>query len=241
MTANNPIEAGYLASLFSETLYLVGENAAAEQAKPVVEAKPVEVTKPVETAPIPTPSVSESEPVKPAAKPAVTEIVLPPTPIEKVSIPKVEAAKTPEITLPKAAEKPTTESAPFKYMGENKKEVLILTEDKNQEYISDADALLLGKILTAVGLTMNDVALVNIASYPNLDWMKLRTEVKYRYMIAFTPSAALLHKNLQIPLYTTKRTNTLDFLISDKLSSLEQSIDQKKKLWGNLKGFLPVA
>src|SRR6478735_524235 len=239
MTAHNPIEAGYLASLFGETIYLVGESVGTEQAAPVVEAVPVVVAKPVEAAPIPTPVAVEPEPAKPVVKPAVAEIVLPPVPIEKVTIPKVEVPKTPEIVLPKPAEKPVVaESAPFKFKGENKKEVLILTEDKNQEYISDTDAILLGKILTAVGLTMSDVALVNIASYQNLDWMKLRTEVKYRYMIAFTPSAALLHKNLQIPLYTTKRTNTLDFLISDTLASLEQSIDQKKKLWGNLKGFL---
>jgi hypothetical protein len=240
MTTHNPIEAGYLASLFGETIYLVDESVRAEQAAPVAVVKSVTEANPVEAVVIPTPVLAEPEPVKPVVKPTVAEIVLPPAPVEKVTIPKVEVPKAPEIVLPKAAEKPVTEIAPFKFMGENKKEVLILTEDKNQEYISDTDAILLGKILTAVGLTLNDVALVNIASYQNLDWMKLRTEVKYRYMIAFTPSAALLHKNLQIPLYTTKRTNTLDFLISDTLASLEQSIEQKKKLWGNLKGFLPT-
>lgn len=104
--------------------------------------------------------------------------------------------------------------------------VVILVDD-----CSDADQALLGKILTAVKLNLNQVDLVRLA---DLSQMNARTAFSQNLISHFiTFGVALQQIKLEIPLnpYQTKEIKNIRFLFSDALSELQNDIEKKKALW----------
>lgn len=104
--------------------------------------------------------------------------------------------------------------------------VVILVDD-----CSDADQALLGKILTAVKLNLNQVDLVRLA---DLSQMNARTAFSQNLISHFiTFGVALQQIKLEIPLnpYQTKEIKNIRFLFSDALSELQNDVEKKKALW----------
>lgn len=104
--------------------------------------------------------------------------------------------------------------------------VVILVDD-----CSDADQALLGKILTAVKLNLNQVDLVRLA---DLSQMNARTAFSQNLISHFITFGVALQKiRLEIPLnpYQTKEIKNIRFLFSDALSELQNDVEKKKALW----------
>ena len=104
--------------------------------------------------------------------------------------------------------------------------VVILVDD-----CSDADQALLGKILTAVKLNLNQVDLVRLA---DLSQMNARTAFSQNLISHFITFGVALQKiKLEIPLnpYQTKEIKNIRFLFSDALSELQNDVEKKKALW----------
>jgi len=104
--------------------------------------------------------------------------------------------------------------------------VVILVDD-----CSDADQALLGKILTAVKLNLNQVDLVRLA---DLSQMNARTAFSQNLISHFITFGVALQKiKLEIPLnpYQTKEIKNIRFLFSDALSELHTDVEKKKALW----------
>lgn len=104
--------------------------------------------------------------------------------------------------------------------------VVILVDD-----CSDADQALLGKILTAVKLNLNQVDLVRLA---DLSLMNARTAFSQNLISHFITFGVALQKiKLEIPLnpYQTKEIKNIRFLFSDALSELQNDVEKKKALW----------
>lgn len=104
--------------------------------------------------------------------------------------------------------------------------VVILVDD-----CSDADQALLGKILTAVKLNLNQIDLVRLA---DLSQMNARTAFSQNLISHFITFGVALQKiKLEIPLnpYQTKEIKNIRFLFSDALSELQNDVEKKKALW----------
>ncbi|MEA5424990.1 DNA polymerase III subunit psi [Arcicella lustrica] len=104
--------------------------------------------------------------------------------------------------------------------------VVILVDD-----CSDADQALLGKILTAVKLNLNQVDLARLA---DLSQMNARTAFSQNLISHFITFGVALQKiKLEIPLnpYQTKEIKNIRFLFSDALSELQNDVEKKKALW----------
>lgn len=114
----------------------------------------------------------------------------------------------------------------FKY----RNKVLILTDT-----ISDSEKALLVKILGAVGLTLDQVDLVELSKVQGLDYQAFLSQNVTRKFVSFGVGLGKINWNILLNIYQPKNVAGVDFLLSDELRVLDTNLDLKKTLWGALK------
>ncbi|MCZ4245345.1 hypothetical protein [Pedobacter punctiformis] len=131
------------------------------------------------------------------------------------------------------AEEPVAEKV-FKFLGGNKKSVLILVNDKNNDVSTEQGRELLRKIVKAVELATPDFALLNYASYAGTNFIELHQFFKPQLLLAFGVNTADLNLDLiwqhEIIVHETTR-----MIFAPELHQLDGDLNAKKSLWGNLK------
>ncbi|WP_316831358.1 hypothetical protein [Pedobacter aquatilis] len=129
-------------------------------------------------------------------------------------------------------EEPETPKS-YKFLGGNKKAVLILVNDTANEVSTEQGRELLRKIVKAVDLSTPDFALVNYANYPGTGFAELHGFFKPTVMLAFGVDAGHLKLNLnwagEIILHETTK-----IIFAPNLHPLDSDLSAKKSLWGNL-------
>lgn len=141
----------------------------------------------------------------------------------------------PEITLPKehipAAPEKITE---FKFLGNNKRNILILVNDEENDVSDEKGRELLRKIVKSVNLTANDFALLNYSKYGSVDFKQLQAHFSSVIVFAFGVSAKQLgltdHPENKMVL-----EGSVKLIFSAELRKLEEDQNGKKVLWGSLK------
>lgn len=120
------------------------------------------------------------------------------------------------------------------YEGKNLKKVLLLFQNKKEEKLPKQEELFLGKILHAVNLNFDDVALLNIESveeeaYPHLNHFDAPVWISF----------GVTHPNLIVaptfPKYEIKKIANGKCLLADPLEEIEKEKEKKVKLWNSLK------
>ncbi|WP_316798610.1 hypothetical protein [Pedobacter frigidisoli] len=180
---------------------------------------------------------------------AITEAVLPDTIVEhKKPDPSLSTPSTAHIptaiseeklknytseaeSIPIVAE--PTASVEFKFLGGNKKSVLILVNDKDNDVSTPEGRELLRKIVKAVDLATADFALVNYANYTGSDFIALQQFFKPVIMLSFGVEISHLKLNLTWQNEIILHANT-KIIFAPNLHQLDSDIAAKKLLWGNL-------
>ena len=113
-----------------------------------------------------------------------------------------------------------------------KHKVLILTES-----ISESEKAFLAKILTAVGLSLNQIDLIELSKVQTIDYQSFIIQNKTTKFVSFGVGLGLgkLDWNILLNLYQIKNVIGVDFLLSDELRIVEADINLKKALWASLK------
>jgi hypothetical protein len=116
------------------------------------------------------------------------------------------------------------EPQPFSYKGEFGKRILILVEETNEDFLPAEQEAFLLKILGAVQLGFEEIALANTAK--SGDWQtELEPEVILKFGI-----------NDQIkPDYTVTNEQGIQVLNADGLGQIEADVTLKRRLWEALK------
>ncbi|TDG35198.1 hypothetical protein EZJ43_14970 [Pedobacter changchengzhani] len=139
--------------------------------------------------------------------------------------------KTPDLV--KVVEK-TIETRNFKHLGGNKKSVLILVNDADNDVSTEEGKTLLRNIVKAINLTTPDFALVNYAQYKDADFTEFHAFYKPTLMLAFGVSVTDLKLAVswanEMLVYQKTR-----MIFAPNLHQLDADIEAKKLLWGNLK------
>ncbi|WP_316824531.1 hypothetical protein [Pedobacter miscanthi] len=177
------------------------------------------------------------EPVFAAQNVSVTE--------EKETVIKAEIAQIPEINAtnipkvyPQAPEIPSivAELLPektFKFLGGNKKSVLILVNDQQHDVSTEQGRELLRKIVKAVDLGTPDFALLNYANHKGTDYAELHQFFKPVIMLSFGVEIAALKLNLTWQNEIIMHENT-KIIFAPNLHHLDSDLTAKKTLWGHL-------
>jgi DNA polymerase III psi subunit len=170
-------------------------------------------------------NVSVTEAKEPVLKPEITQI----PGINPTNVPKVypQGPEIPHIVAEPAPEKT------FKFLGGNKKSVLILVNDNEHDVSTEQGRELLRKIVKAVDLGTPDFAILNYSNYSGTDFAELQRFFKPVIMLSFGVEAADLKLNLiwqnEIIVHETTR-----IIFAPNLHHLDSDLTAKKTLWGHL-------
>jgi DNA polymerase III psi subunit len=140
------------------------------------------------------------------------------------------------IPAEKKADAPT-EVAPAipKWLGTNKKNVLILVRHEDAIHLPDSDLELLTSILTACKLSLEDVAILNLFSLGSFDYKKAQQLFKPLQVVLFGIEPASIGLPLSFPHFQVQQFQQTSYLFSPTLSLTGSDRALKTALWQSLK------
>lgn len=121
----------------------------------------------------------------------------------------------------------------FKFLGKNKRNILILVNDEHNEVSDEPGRELLRKIVKSVNLSANDFALLNYAGYKGTGFKQLQEYFSCTFVFAFgvTPAELSLPAH---PEHSIILEGDVKMIFSAELRILEQNAAGKKALWGSI-------
>ena len=125
----------------------------------------------------------------------------------------------------------------FKYLGKNKKNILILVNDEENDVSTEKGRELLRNIVKSLQLTANDFALLNYSAYKNVAFEDLNDFFSCHLALIFgvMPSHLGLREHTQHMIHMKGKTQVV---FSGNLNLLADDQGGKKALWGSLKQIL---
>ena len=128
----------------------------------------------------------------------------------------------------------------FTILGNNRKRIIILVADDETLYLPDEQLNFLLGILSACGLTMEDVAIVNTKKNRNVTYKAIELELKGANILLFGVSAAQINLPIEFPHYQVQSFNNQTYLAAPVLQEIQNSKEEKTKLWNCLKQFFAI-
>ncbi|MEQ8924715.1 MAG: hypothetical protein RLO81_02815 [Fulvivirga sp.] len=140
--------------------------------------------------------------------------------------PNAEYSKTEEA---EKKEKQVMEKTwPISFKGQNAKNIIILVNYPAEKHISNQDEQFLLKILSAVSLSLQDVAIINLA----------KNECSIDRLKDFNSSIVLLFGEFEnipgLSNYEIKTVEGIKFQKANSLREIQNNVPEKKLLWSNL-------
>ncbi|MND38676.1 hypothetical protein D3C80_293850 [compost metagenome] len=125
----------------------------------------------------------------------------------------------------------------FDYLGENNKYVLVLVNYPDSKHITDKDKEFFLKVISALKLTIEDVAVLNYAHYASTDINALKEYFSCSRIITFgVPQSSAVFRNVNMQDYSVTNVYGISLLpASDTLRIIESDKNKKIVLWNALK------
>jgi hypothetical protein len=124
------------------------------------------------------------------------------------------------------------EPAGIRYLGKNKRNYCFIVSYPQDPFLPDDKMDVLIKIMQACRLSMDDIALLNIAgSNRNIEEIRAQLEPSKMVLLGVNPSDIRLP--IQFPAYKPQSYAGCTYLYSDSLDAMDNS-DAGKKIKGNL-------
>jgi hypothetical protein len=145
-------------------------------------------------------------------------------------------SQVPSLTLQKqvpAEDNSTTNSSSitWKHLGEFKKRILLVVSYPGVAYLPDEPLNFLTSILNACKLGLADVAILNIANLPSIQYSNLREKYNSAVIILFGSSPSELEMPVNFPEFQIQPFSNCTFLYTPVLEKLESDKILKSKLW----------
>lgn len=128
----------------------------------------------------------------------------------------------------------TTEKKTIKFLGENKKRILIIATDNSSPFLNEKAFSFLLSVLSACHLSMADVALVNSHQSKNT-LNELAAETDAKIILLFGMEAGTMNLPIDFPHYQVQKHGNITYLTADNFDVLETNKQLKGKLWLCLK------
>lgn len=141
-----------------------------------------------------------------------------------------------EISLSdKTGEKATNQPVGgIKFLGENKKNILVMVNYPIAGYLPDEQLNFLSAILNACKVSLADVAIVNQHNSPTMEFEKLAMQFMPKTILLFSIDLNLLQLHFRFPPFQVQQLNNCTYLLSPSLEDLSTDKDLKSKLWNCL-------
>jgi len=145
----------------------------------------------------------------------------------------------PSVTVPEIAPEVTpllAKNEGFDYLGENNKYILIVVNNASEKFLSKTDLAFLVKIMGAKKWTLEDVAIVNMAKYTNLNFEDLKAFFACSKVVTFGFNPAVLNI---VGAVANQKSVYKNFAILGTwdLAKLQNDVAKKTVFWNQLKEF----
>jgi DNA polymerase III psi subunit len=132
------------------------------------------------------------------------------------------------------AQKP--EKQPYKFLGSNKKNILLLVSKENVAFLEDEELNFLSTILTACKLSIADVAVINIKTIPvKTSYKSLTSQLKSKMVLLFNVDALTIDLPFNFPHFQLQQFDQITYLSAPALKEMEENKTTKTQLWNCLK------
>jgi DNA polymerase III psi subunit len=179
------------------------------------------LTGPVYNIPEPEPLPVTVFPEPPQAIKSTPAIPSPLPPIEVRPVPVAPAL--PKVTAP--------EPPPPR----RRSKVMVLYNEQTTPYLQPKHETLLKNILKAIGLTLEDIELVNLNNIKRVDYVEILKEKTLNQLISFGIDLRELEINIPLTAYRVQKIEEINMLLADSFHELELNTDKKRMLWTCLK------
>lgn len=119
----------------------------------------------------------------------------------------------------------------WKFLGNNLKNITIITNQKEAVHLPDNELAFLTGILGACKLTLADVAIVNINSNPILSYKDILARLESKIVLLFGVEPIEFGLPISFPYFQLQPFSNVSFLYSPTLIDLEDDKVLKSKLW----------
>lgn len=125
-------------------------------------------------------------------------------------------------------------SQPVRSLGRHQKPILIIVNNTESPFLKDEELAYLTKILNACKLTLEDVALVNMATVATLSYEDLQKQYPSEKVICFGVTPDMLQLPLDFPYYQLQKSGNCIYVHAPALAALEPQENERRKLWTSL-------
>ena len=125
----------------------------------------------------------------------------------------------------------TTSNKELNFFGGNKQHILLLVNNPDVAFVTDQQLTFLSGILSACKLTLEDVGLLNIASYPAISYKTISDAFTPRIIMLFGITTDAIQLPFLMPDFQRQSYNNQVYLAIPSLQALENDKDLKRKLW----------
>jgi len=117
------------------------------------------------------------------------------------------------------------------FFGGNKQRIILLVNHPEVAFVTDQQLTFLSGILNACKLTLEDVGLVNIASYPAVSYKTISESFNPVIVIMFGILAEAIQLPFVMPEFQRQAFNSQVYLAVPSLHALENNKELKRKFW----------
>ena len=119
----------------------------------------------------------------------------------------------------------------WKYLGEYKKNILLVVRYVTVAYIPDEQLNFLTSVLGACKLSLGDIAILNLTNAPSVLHKDIQNKFKSSIMILFGLTPEELEMPVSFPEFQVQAFNYCTYLHTQALEKLETDKVLKSKLW----------
>ncbi|MEO5783370.1 MAG: hypothetical protein ABIQ07_08875 [Ginsengibacter sp.] len=125
-------------------------------------------------------------------------------------------------------------SEELNFFGGNKQHIILLVNNPDTAFVTDQQLTFLSGILNACKLTLEDIGLLNIASYPAISYKTISEALTPRIIMLFGISTDSIQLPFLMPDFQRQSYNNQVYLVVPTLHALENDKNLKRKLWAVL-------
>ena len=125
----------------------------------------------------------------------------------------------------------TTSNKELNFFGGNKQHTLLLVNNPDIAFVTDQQLTFLSGILNACKLTLEDIGLLNIASYPAISYKIISDAFTPRIIMLFGITTDTIQLPFLMPDFQRQSYNNQVYLAIPSLQALENDKELKRKLW----------
>ncbi|PWU01640.1 MAG: hypothetical protein C5B52_06965 [Bacteroidetes bacterium] len=132
-------------------------------------------------------------------------------------------------------DKSPANNSPFKYLGDNQKNITILINNTDSGILSDKDFNFLAGILNACRLNMSDVAIINLHNVKEKNYVAINNVTNPVTVFIFGIEQSEIGLPIQFPYFQPQPYSNVTYLCAPELKILSEDRLLKSKLWVSLK------